>query len=214
MTERKVIIVDYGMGNLFSISRAVEFCGARPVLTGDAAVVRKADRAILPGVGAFGDGMAGIRESGLAEAVIELAAAGQPLLGICLGMQMLLDASEEFGEHAGLGLIAGRVVPIPATGTDGIAHKVPHIGWNALVETVPGRWSGTVLEGTGPGTSVYFVHSFAAEPTDATDVLATCDYGGHAVTAAVARDNVCGCQFHPERSGLMGLEILGHFLAQ
>ncbi len=209
----KIAVIDYGAGNLFSIARALEHCGATPVFTADPDSLRKADRAILPGVGAFGDGMAALRQASLSAAIAELAAAGNPVLGICLGMQMLFDASEEFGDHTGLALIPGRVLPLPRTRADGAPQKVPHIGWNDLCEPAPGRWAGTPLAAIAPGTSAYFVHSFAAVPADGRDAIATCVYGGHAITAAVQRDNVCGCQFHPERSGPAGLSIIRQFLA-
>ena len=213
MTPGETVVADYGVGNLFSICRAVEKCGSRVRLVDDADEIAKADRVILPGVGAFGEGMAELKRLGLADAVIEFAKSGRPLLGICLGMQMLFDLSEEFGRHEGLRLIPGRVSSIRPARTDGQALKVPHIGWNALREPFPGRWAGTMLKGTMPGTTVYFVHSFAAKPSDRTDVMANCNYGGHEIVAAVRHENIHGCQFHPERSGPAGLKILDRFLA-
>ena len=212
MTASETIVVDYGAGNLFSICRAVEKCGGRSRLVTDPGEIVNADRAILPGVGAFGDNMAELKRMGMADALIEFAKGGRPLLGICLGMQMLFDASEEFGEHSGLGLIRGRVTRIACTQTDGTPQKVPHIGWNELVEPMPGRWQGTVLEKTPPGTTAYFVHSYCAQTVDENDVLATCLYGGRRLVAAIQKENVCGCQFHPERSGPRGLEIISRLI--
>jgi len=209
----KVTVVDYGMGNLFSVCRAVERCGGEPHLSSDPGEVARADRVILPGVGAFGDAMAELDRRELVAPLREVAAAGRPLLGICLGMQMMLDSSEEFGRHAGLGLIPGQVKAIPATTADGSPHKVPQVGWNALV-LPEGRdtWQGTALQDVTGGQSTYFVHSFAAEPERAEHRLADCLYGGHRIGAAIADGPVIGCQFHPEKSGPVGLTILRRFL--
>ncbi|RME32957.1 MAG: imidazole glycerol phosphate synthase subunit HisH [Gammaproteobacteria bacterium] len=211
--RREVTIVDHGLGNLYSVSRAVEVSGGVPLLSGDPDEVRRASRLVLPGVGAFADGMAGLRERGLDQALREAVAAGTPLLAICLGMQMLADASEEFGEHTGLGLVPGRVAPIPATGTDGRPHRIPHTGWTRL-HLPPGRsgWEGTVLEGSQEGTWVYLVHSFHLQPDRAEDRLADCDYDGVTICAAVTRGAVTGLQFHPEKSGPAGLHMLERFL--
>ncbi|MBI4184349.1 MAG: imidazole glycerol phosphate synthase subunit HisH [Proteobacteria bacterium] len=209
----RVAIVDYGLGNLFSVCQAVARCGAEPELTAEPGRVRAAGRLILPGVGAFADGMAGLRARGLDAAVRAAAAAGRPLLGICLGMQMLFAESEEFGRHQGLGLIPGRVVAIPPSGADGKPHKIPHIGWNGLIPA-GGRsgWEGTPLRALAPATAVYFVHSFVADPAEPADRLAECDYDGLRLTAAVGRGNVVGLQFHPERSGPAGLAVIAAFL--
>ena len=212
---RTVTVVDYGIGNLLSVTRAVERCGGRPVLSGDPKAVAAAETLILPGVGAFADGMAGLRQRDLIEAVHAFVATGRPMLGICLGMQMLLEESTEFGLSEGLGLIAGRVIEIPGLGADGTAHKVPNIGW---VEIHPpeGRdavwWKGSILDGLEPGTAVYFVHSFTTWPSDESNRLADADYDGCRLSAVVRRDNVYGTQFHPEKSGPAGLQILETFL--
>ncbi len=208
-----VTIVDYGLGNLYSVSRAVEVCGGVPRLSSDPEEIRRAGRLILPGVGAFADGMAGLRAQGLDQALREAVDAGRPLLGICLGMQMLAGVSEEYGEHAGLDLIPGRVVPIPSTGSDGRPHKIPHIGWTPLQPPAGRRnWAGTPLEGCEPGTWVYLVHSFHMVPEDAADTLAECAYHGRVICAAVSRGAVTGFQFHPEKSGPAGLRMLRRFL--
>ena len=192
-------IVDYGVGNLFSLQSSLAAIGEPVVVTAEPDALRSSDRIILPGVGAFGDAARKLRESGLAEVLKELAAAGKPLLGICLGMQLLFDKSYEFGEFEGLGLIPGVVRPI----ADVIPsdYKIPHIGWNALRFTVPSP----LFAGISEGDCVYFVHSFYADCGEA--VIATAEYGAP-LTAAVAKDNVCGCQFHPEKSGTVGLAIL------
>ncbi|MFM2056573.1 MAG: Imidazole glycerol phosphate synthase subunit HisH 1 [Pseudomonadota bacterium] len=211
----EVAIIDYGVGNLLSVSRAMVHCGAKVQVTADPAVILAADRVILPGVGAFANGMAALRTSGLVAVVHQVAAAGTPLLGICLGMQMLMASSEEFGDTDGLGLIPGRVVQIPGHTSTGEPHKIPHIGWNALVPaSAHTRWQGGLLDGITPGEAVYFVHSFMAQPTDPADRLADCVYGGLSVSASVQRGLVMGCQFHPEKSGEVGLRVLTNFLRQ
>lgn len=199
-----IAIVDYGVGNLFSLKSSLSRIGAPVAVTGDAAALRAADKIILPGVGAFGDAARKLRETGLADVVCEQARRGKDILGICLGMQLLFDRSFEYGEHAGLGLIPGDVVDmtpdIPET------LKVPHIGWNALHLVQPEH---PLFRYVREGDCVYFVHSFYA--TNCGDaLLATAEYG-RALTAAVARDNVMGCQFHPEKSGNVGLNILRAF---
>ena len=200
-----VAIVDYGVGNLFSLKSSLASIGAEVTVTGDADVIRSADRIILPGVGAFGDAAAKLRESGLDNVVIDEAKKGKPLMGICLGMQLLLEKSFEYGEHEGLGLIKGEIRPITDVIPEGL--KVPHIGWNAL--TFKGEKS-PIFKYINEGDHVYFVHSFYGADCDES-VIATAEYGA-TLTAAVARDNVYGCQFHPEKSGDVGLRILKAFL--
>jgi glutamine amidotransferase len=210
---KRVFVVDYGMGNLFSVVRALERCGARVELASTAQAVESAPGLLLPGVGAFADGMRGLSARGLVGPLRRFAASGRPLLGICLGMQMLFEASEEFGCHEGLGVLPGNVVPVPGTDVDGQPLKVPHIGWSALRPALqrPG-WKGTPLATLRPRTSMYFVHSFVASPRDNADLLAECDYGGWPLVAAVARGAVFGCQFHPEKSGPAGLAVLEGFV--
>ncbi|HEY3432221.1 MAG TPA: imidazole glycerol phosphate synthase subunit HisH [Rhodocyclaceae bacterium] len=214
MKPAKVVVVDYGMGNLLSVRRALEHVGAEVEQCADPDALGLAPKIILPGVGAFADGMAELRRLGLDVALREAAQRRTPIMGICLGMQMLFDSSEEFGHSAGLGLIPGRVVGIPRVGENGVPRKIPHIGWNDLV-LAGGRqsWCGSLLEAVAEGSSVYFVHSFMAVPNDPADCLANCLYEGQAVTAAVAHENVSGCQFHPEKSGQVGLSVMRQFLA-
>ena len=207
-----VTVVDYGVGNLYSVRRALETVGAEVTLSADASTIERAPRLVLPGVGAFADGMVGLRERGLVESIRRFAESGRPLLGICLGMQLLASVGEEFGEHEGLGLIRGRVVAIPQLTVDGARQKIPNVGWRALQPTAEVEWSSTVLSGTTPGTSVYLVHSYHLVPYDPAHVLAWSGYGGHRITAAVCSDRIIGCQFHPEKSGPAGLAILSRFV--
>ncbi|MBF0267922.1 MAG: imidazole glycerol phosphate synthase subunit HisH [Alphaproteobacteria bacterium] len=206
-----VTVIDYGVGNLLSVARALSQIGATPVVTDDLNLIASAQHLVLPGVGAFAHGMQGLSKRGMDKLAIAHAQAGKPLLGICLGMQMLLDESGEFGVHAGLGLISGKVSAIPNTDAQGKPHRIPHIGWNALRPPQGRDWRGTLLESTPDGACVYFVHSFAANPSHAADNLAEVDYNGLKICAAVQRDNVMGCQFHPEKSGDVGLSILKRF---
>ena len=198
-----IAIVNYGVGNLFSLSHSLAAVGAETVVTGDAETILRADRVVLPGVGAFGDAALKLREAGLDAVMKDVAAAGKPIMGICLGMQLLLEKSYEFGEHAGLGLIPGEVRPIGEVIPAGL--KIPHIGWNALDVARPHP----VLSNVRPGECVYFVHSYYGAGCGEA-VLATAEYGAP-LTAAVGRGNVCGCQFHPEKSGDVGLRILRAF---
>ena len=200
-------IVDYDIGNVRSLAKAFEAAGTAPRRTDDPEAIAEADRLVLPGVGAFGACARALRARGLFDLVAERARAGVPLLGVCVGMQLLFDVSEERGEHAGLGLLPGRVVRFAeAAGADGRPLKVPHMGWNRLRPTA----DHPVVDGRAE--HVYFVHSFHARPADPGDVLATVDYGGP-VPAVVGRGNVVGVQFHPEKSHAAGLALLRRFAA-
>ncbi len=199
-----IAIIDYGVGNLFSLCSSFAFIGKQAVITSDPEEIRRADRIILPGVGAFEDAAKKLRESGLDEVLKEQIAAGKPVMGICLGMQMLLDESFEYGQHKGLGLIGGKVIPMEGTLPGEL--KIPHIGWNEL------RFKGEphpIFKHINQGDHVYFVHSYYGADCE-NNVIATTEYGKE-ITAAVAKDNVCGCQFHPEKSGKVGLAILRGF---
>lgn len=208
-------VVDYGVGNLFSIARALEAGGAEVRMASSGAEMDAAERLVLPGVGAFAHCMSELRSHGLEDPVRRYAASGRPLLGICVGMQMLFEGSEEFGDHEGLGIVAGRVRAIPPTGSDGAPHKIPHIGWGEL-ELPAGRadWKGSLLEGLAARTAVYFVHSYTAQPSDPAQRLADCHYDGRVISACVAAESVSGCQFHPEKSAAAGLRIVRNFLSQ
>ena len=199
-----IAVVDYGVGNLFSLVSSLKAVGADAVVTGDADVLRNADKIILPGVGAFGDAAAKLRATGLDRVIIEEAKAGKPLLGFCHGMQLLLERSFEYGEHKGLGLIEGDIVPISNVIPADL--KIPHIGWNALKFT---ENKSPLFKYINEGDHVYFVHSYYGANC-AKDTVAVSEYGAE-LTAAVARGNVMGCQFHPEKSGEVGLKILKAF---
>lgn len=209
---RQVTVVDYGLGNLFSIHRALESAGGSVTMADDPAGVARADRLVLPGVGAFPIGMRGLRDRGLVEPILSHAAAGRPVLGICLGMQLLGTSSEEFGGDTGLGLIDGKVVPVPDRGRNGTPHRLPHVGWAAIRPTGEGTWRGSPLADTPDGTHVYFVHSFHMRVADPAQGLAVTEYNGAPLTAAVRRGPVTGFQFHPEKSAHKGLNMLDAFL--
>lgn len=199
-----ICIIDYGVGNLFNLQNAFSYLGLETVVSGRPQDVSRADRLVLPGVGAFGDAAKKLFDGGLADLVRQEAGAGKPLLGICLGMQLLFDESHEYGLHRGLGLIPGRVVPL-ADALEGTGLKIPHMGWNSLTLTRPDP----VFQSVEAGDHVYFVHSYHA--VDCREhTLAVSPYGVD-VTAAVRRENVWGMQFHPEKSGETGLQLLKAF---
>lgn len=210
--SRVVHVVDYGIGNLYSVARAVEAVGGEARLVTRPEEVAAAGRLLLPGVGAFEPCMRTLADRGLAEPVREFARTGQPFLGICVGMQLLFDQSLEFGSHAGLGLIPGHVAPIPPTDANG-ERKVPHIGWSPLMQPEGRDWTGTVLEGESEAkSSAYFVHSFSCVPADPAHVLAEVDHGGYRICAGIQTGNITAFQCHPEKSGPVGLRILKRFL--
>jgi glutamine amidotransferase len=213
----RLVVVDYGMGNVFSVCHALRHAGSEPSLSSDPREISSADRLVLPGVGAFGRAMAELRDRHLVDPVLSFINTGRPFLGLCVGMQMLMSRSEELGEHEGLGLVAGAVVRIPSYTIDGGPLRVPHIGWTELRpagDTDSTRWDGSLLRDVSPDLSAfYFVHSYSVHPADPGVVLATVDYGGWPITAAVEHQNVIGLQFHPERSGRAGQKVLRRFLA-
>ncbi|RKQ58708.1 glutamine amidotransferase [Vogesella indigofera] len=215
MKTTRVTIVDYGIGNLYSVKRAFEVCGTASIcISNDPAEILAADRVVLPGVGAFADGMRGLQERGLDQAIREFAASGRPLLGICLGMQLFATTSMEFGNHAGLNLIPGQVHAIPAASRDGTALKIPFIGWSPLQQPTHANWDESVLASLAQQQSIYLVHSFHYTPDKQSHTLATYQYGGHDIIAAIKKDNITGLQFHPEKSGKVGLAILSAYLKQ
>jgi imidazole glycerol-phosphate synthase subunit HisH len=204
----QVGVIDYGVGNLHSVIKALEHVGADVQIVRDGGGVEGSRVLVLPGVGAFGDGMRALESRGLVEPLRAYARSGRPLLGICLGMQFLFEESDEFGVHRGLALLRGRVIPMPVTpGT-----KVPHVGWNRVFPPEGGTWEDTIFAELTSGTFVYFVHSYVAAPDDTDDVLLVTRYGSRDHTAAVRHENVWGCQFHPEKSGAAGLSILRRFV--
>jgi imidazole glycerol-phosphate synthase subunit HisH len=201
----RVAIVDYGVGNLFSVSRACEIAGMEPVLTSDAETVRGSAAVVLPGIGAFGDAMAALNRLGLVDCLRRLPESGRPLVGVCLGMQLLMERSEEFGTHEGLGLIEGTVERLEP----GSGWKVPHVGWSAIRErTSPASPAPcALLTGTPNDASMYFVHSYVVKPRDPNVIVATANYGRQQFSAAISVGSIWGVQFHPERSGPAGLQL-------
>ena len=210
--KNRITIVDYGIGNLFSVRRALAVCGATNVNISDRGDdLLHSDKIILPGVGAFEAGIIGLHERSLVASIIKAANEGIPILGICLGMQLMATISEEFGLHKGLSLIPGKVQPIPQYDRNGNQLKMPFIGWSTLIPNNALADDDGCLAGT-TNRSVYLVHSYQFIPDDPSHLLASYDYGGNLVTAAVRNKNVLGVQFHPEKSGSVGLSIIANFI--
>ena len=209
-----VTIVDYGIGNIFSVTRAIEHFGVSVLLTDRASDIASAKTLVLPGVGAFSNGMQGLRDRSLVDPLRAYARGGRPLLGICLGMQMLFTKSTEFGEHEGLDIIEGTIEPVAIPqDVAGRDMKIPHIGWSELhVPDGRAAWKNSILGEVAPGENCYFVHSFTAVPAHPESRLADTFYGKSLISAAVQKNNVYGCQFHPEKSGSAGLKIIKSFL--
>ncbi|MGE5397973.1 MAG: imidazole glycerol phosphate synthase subunit HisH [Chitinophagales bacterium] len=211
--KNTVTVIDYGTGNLLSVVRALEYWGAEVQLSNKPEQVESTPRLVLPGVGAFGAGMNGLKERGLVEAIQRFAGSNRPFLGICLGMQLMLESSEEFGLCEGLGLVPGTVVSLPSTGVNGEPHKIPHTGWNSLYNpSGQDNWGNTILRDVVQGQFVYFVHSYAAVTAFEEHTLAVTWYHGRRISAVIKIDNMYGCQFHPEKSGPVGLRIIRNFL--
>jgi glutamine amidotransferase len=206
MIAPTIAIVDYGLGNLFSISRACEWAGMAPLVTADGGEMERRDAVMLPGVGAFAEAMKALEQRGLVSVLRDLAAAGKPLIGICLGQQLLMSESHEFGVHEGLGLIEGTVERLPG-GHVVKRIKVPQVGWNKIAPRQGGDWRGSMLEGLAAGTYMYFVHSYYVRPSDPAVVLASSRFGGDDFCSAVRKGNITACQFHPEKSGRDGLSV-------
>lgn len=203
----KIIIVDYGLSNLYSISKALERFSDNIRITDEPSVLESADAAVLPGVGSFEEGMKGLERRGLAKSLQNFANSGKPLLGICLGAQLLLKQGYEFGVFEGLNIIDGEVVKF----SDTVDAKIPHIGWNELYAGEV-HWSGTILDEIKERATMYFVHSYILRPSRKQDILALSEYGGHEFCSIIRKENVYGCQFHPEKSGEVGLHILKNFV--
>lgn len=208
---KKITIIDYGVGNLLSVVRAFEYHGIDILLTSTPNDIKQSDYLVLPGVGAFSDGMHGLQERDLIDPIKEYCKKQRPFMGICLGMQMMFSLSEEFGYTKGLDIVAGKVIPVPTSGTDGVPHKIPHVGWNEIVSSQEVSWEKTVLANIPQNSCFYFVHSFMAEPEDKRGRLADCFYDGQSISAVIQKDNLFGCQFHPEKSGVLGLQIIKNF---
>ncbi|MGE4192510.1 MAG: imidazole glycerol phosphate synthase subunit HisH [Pseudodesulfovibrio sp.] len=213
MHKTDVAIIDYGLGNLYSIKHACEYMGLSVEVTNDPAAVTRAKSVILPGVGAFGDAMNALKRLDLVSPLKDVADSDIPLMGICLGQQLLFSSSEEFGAHEGLGLIPGRVQYFPIQEIDGRTYKVPQVGWNTIhpPEDDPGRWAGTLLEGVSPGADMYFVHSCHVVPDSDEVMLCTTTYGDVAFSSGSFYKNITAFQFHPERSGTEGLAVYANF---
>ena len=202
-----IAIVDYRMGNLYSVKLACEHAGLHATITSDKKAILSADAVILPGVGAFGDAMNTLKELDLVSALRDVADSGKPLFGVCLGLQLLMESSEEFGAHEGLGIIKGSVVKLDAPQENGRTLKVPQVGWNQVHPATPTSWDGTLMQGVTPGERFYFVHTYVVEPDDADVVCSTTTYGHVEFCSSVRYENVFACQYHPERSGERGLRV-------
>ncbi|MGE4398767.1 MAG: imidazole glycerol phosphate synthase subunit HisH [Campylobacterales bacterium] len=207
----KIAVLDYGVGNIRSINGAFEKNGTIPILTRNAHEIETADGLVVPGVGAFAHGMQNLLDLNLVKPIIEFAHSGRPILGICLGMQLLFDESEEFGMSNGLGLINGRVCRLDSFPVD-FYGKLPHIGWNGIKKTAYADWGDTIFNDLNNEEDMYFVHSYAAVPNDKRSILSVTNYAGISFCSAVKKDNIYGCQFHPEKSGKYGLMIIKNFI--
>jgi glutamine amidotransferase len=214
MTDKKIVIIDYQLGNLFSVRQACLHIGYEAVVTTDPAELAKADYAILPGVGAFADAIDNLNKFGLTSAIKDFVSSGKPFMGICLGLQLLFTESEEFGNNKGLNLIEGKIRKFPAHDMSQRVLKVPQISWNQISETENNAWADSPLRSCKSGDYMYFVHSFYADPVTQESVLSTTEYGGYSYCSAVTKDNIFACQFHPEKSGLPGIEIYRNWINQ
>lgn len=207
-----VVVLDYGIGNVKSIQNAFKSIGVTTTLSSNASEIMNADALVLPGVGAFSSGMKNLTENGLIDIIHQFVKTGKPFLGICLGMQMLLEESEEFGTTKGLGLIEGKVVKFPLPAESNV--NLPHVSWNEINPPTQNRWENTLLEDTLPNSDVYFVHSYVVIPKFASEILSETEYGGIKFCSSVHKDNIFGTQFHPEKSGELGLNMLKKFTEQ
>ena len=208
----EIVVIDYGVGNLLSVKRGLEYCGVKAIITSKPEDIINATKIILPGVGAFKNAMQSLESLGLVKVIQEVANRKIDLLGICLGMQLLLDESNEFGLTKGLGLIPGRVVAIPLKNNEGIINKIPHIGWSKLINPEENSdWNEGILKTIESGDSFYFIHSYMALTNNNKYTIAHCLYGSEKIPAVIQRNRIIGCQFHPEKSGEVGLKILREF---
>lgn len=215
MHKPEVVLINYGAGNLMSIKNALEYCGANVVVTSDKQIILEAKRIILPGVGAFNFAMRSLKDLDLIDSIIQVANNNVPFLGICLGMQLLFDESDEFEKTKGLGLISGHITSIKNLIPSDLIQKIPHIGWTELHKPDSLKnWEDTLLSDYLPHESAYFLHSYVAVPSISKNKIADFFYGSYNLTAMVRKDNINGCQFHPEKSGEVGLNILRRFLLQ
>jgi glutamine amidotransferase len=203
----KVAIVDYGLGNLFSIKQACHQAGLSSFITPDVDIISTADAVILPGVGAFGDAMNSLKANNLVDSIHNFVQTGKPFMGICLGMQLLFSQSEEFGQHKGLGIIKGRIVRFPETNQEGKSIRVPQIQWNQITCPENQSWQNSVLKDIPKGAYMHFVHSYYAVPDNVNDILSLSEYEGIMYASAVMKDNITGIQYHPEKSAGQGIKI-------
>jgi len=213
MKSQPISVIDYGVGNLLSVQRGFDNCGAEVNFVSTPAEILAAEKLVLPGVGAFPNAMTSLSNLGLVSAIQDFSLTGRPMLAICLGMQLLLDESEEFGKTEGLGIIEGLVTAVPNTDAMGAKQKIPHIGWNELhTRQSKEVWRDSILNGLSSGDATYFVHSYMATPKNQENLLAYTPYGATDVPAVITKNYVTGCQFHPEKSGEVGLLILRNFI--
>jgi len=210
--REKITVIDYGMGNLFNVMRALEALECDVSITNDVKNIVNADKLLLPGVGAFEDGMSDLKTSNLDSAIKEFSLTERPLMGICLGMQLLMSVSEENGRHDGLNLIEGDVLKFKEPNEKSAKYKIPQIGWNKLSETKLSKWPGSILEGIENNAYMYFLHSYYVNPKDKKVVISETSYGQNTFCSVLQKNQIIGCQFHPERSGEIGLKILKNFL--
>ena len=203
----KIVVIDYDIGNVRSIVNAFKKFDITPILSNDREVILEADGVVLPGVGAFSHGMENLYKYSLVDSLKAYIKTNRPFLGICLGMQMLLEESEEFGKTEGLGFVKGKVVKLPVKNSE----KLPHISWNEI-KPKNIEWDNTILDGVIPNSNIYFVHSFVVVPNDKNNILSITEYGGFDFCSAIKKDNIYGCQFHPEKGGKVGLKVIENFI--
>jgi len=207
--EKKIVIVDYGLGNIHSISKAFANFGQKIIISNDSEVIENADGVVLPGVGAYGAAMKGLEKFDLVSTISKIADQNKPLLGICVGAQLFFSEGHEFGIHKGLGIVPGKVIKFDPKLC---SEKIPHIGWNSIFPKEGKTWENTIFENVGPADQLYFVHSYYFKPDSEENILSMTTYGGYMFCSAVKKGNVYGCQFHPEKSGKIGLNIIHGFI--
>ena len=213
MSQQEVTIIDFGVNNILSVSRALEKCSALVSVSSDPDFILKSKKVVFPGIGAFPNAMKSLESLGLISTIRDIANSGTPMLAICLGMQLLFEESEEFEKTKGLGVISGTVTTIPDSTTLSKPQKIPHIGWNSIfAPTDQIMWKDTILQNNSEGEFAYFVHSYRVNPKVTSNTLAVTNYGGHVIPAVIVQENIIGCQFHPEKSGEVGLKLLKRFV--